>query len=107
MGRTIFVSKSIALNTICCGTLSYNHMVDSGHCGIYIDINVDHLLGRCPPCLASPALKGIDSKNPKQCSKYLTTLLTYFNNHHIFYQSTQLDTKRTTKHGLTERLITK
>jgi hypothetical protein len=81
-------------------------MVDSDHRALYVDVDVDHLLGGRPPSLAPPAYRGLDSSNPKHCATYLTKLMTYLNDHRVFYRTQQLE-KWTDKYGLTDRLKAK
>jgi hypothetical protein len=78
-------------------------MVDSDHRGLYVDVDVNHLLGGRPTSLAPPAYRGLDSSNPKHCATYLTKLMTYLNDHRVFYRTQQLE-KWTEKYGLTDRL---
>jgi hypothetical protein len=102
----IFASEAVAQNTIRCGALHFDHMVDSDHRGLYLDVDVAHLLGGRPPTLEPPAFRGLDSSNPKHCATYLTKLMTYLNDHRVFYRTQQLE-KWTEKYGLTDRLKTK
>ena len=53
--------------------------------------------------LSSPALRGIDSKNPKLCVIYIKALTKYLGDHKVFSRTVKLETW-TEEHGLTEGL---
>jgi hypothetical protein len=99
----ILATEDVANAVINCGALHFDHVVDSDHRGLFLDLDIDTLLGGRPPTLSSPALRGIDSTNPKQCKAYLEHLTTYFARHKI-HRRTQKLVKWTHQHGLTDRI---
>jgi endonuclease/exonuclease/phosphatase family metal-dependent hydrolase len=60
----ILTTDAVATSVLHCGALHFDHIIDSGHRGLFLDLDIDTLLGGCPPTLSSPALCGIDSTNP-------------------------------------------
>jgi hypothetical protein len=102
----VFASKIISAQVSKCGALHYNRMVDPDHWGLFLDLNVDSILGGKPPTLALPALQGIDSTSPKLCKTYLDALHGYLADHQVFKQVTCLE-KWTNTHGLTPTLQAK
>jgi endonuclease/exonuclease/phosphatase family metal-dependent hydrolase len=99
----IFASESVTQQVISCGALTYNRIVDSDHRALFIDLRIDELLEGSPPLLSSPALRGIDSKNPKLCVIYIEALTKYLGDHKVFSRTVKLETW-TEEHGLTEGL---
>jgi hypothetical protein len=99
----IFASELIADNTTRCGALQYDRMVDSDHRALFVDIDIDHILGGRPPALSSPALRGIDSTDSEHCSIYIQLLLKYLTDHKV-YDRVEALKRWTTTHGLTQRL---
>jgi hypothetical protein len=99
----LLASSAVASAVVRCGALHFDHVVDSDHRGLFLDLNIDTLLGGRPPTLSSAALRGIDSTNPKQCKHYLDCLTTFFKNHRIVERCTKLQ-RWTKRHGLTPRL---
>jgi hypothetical protein len=77
--------------------------VDSDHRALFIDVNIDIILGGRPPMFSSPALRGIDSTADDNCKTYISLLLKYLLDHNVFDRAERLKTW-TTQHGLTERL---
>jgi hypothetical protein len=96
----LLASSAVASAVVRCGALHFDHVVDSDHRGLFLDLNIDTLLGGRPPTLSSAALRGIDSTNPKQCKHYLDCLTTFFKNHRIVERCTKLQ-RWTKRHGLT------
>ena len=80
----IFASKVIVDQTSQCGALHYDRMVDYDHQALFLDIDVDLLLGRRSPALASPALCGIDSTSAKDCKTYIKLLGKYLQDHKVY-----------------------
>jgi hypothetical protein len=102
----IFVSEVILDHVTSCGALHFDRIVDSDHRALFIDINIDPLLGGTPPTLASPALRGIVSTEPKSCKVYLSALVKHLTEHHVHERVTQLEAWTAT-HGLTPLLQAK
>ena len=100
----IFASEAVTEQVINCGALNYNRIVDSDHRALFLDLRIDELLEGSPPILSSPALRGIESKNPKLCEPYIEALLKYLGDHKVFSRTTKLETW-TAQHGLTDRLM--
>jgi hypothetical protein len=99
----VFASEIISDHVINCGALHYNRIVDSDHRALFLDINIEHLLGGRPPMLASPALRGITSTDHKNCKTYLSALIKYITDHKVIQRATKLQ-EWTNTPGLPPRL---
>jgi hypothetical protein len=65
------------------GTLSYDDGPQSDHRGLFVDIDLQVLLGYSPPhsLFPSPASRMLKAGNPELVSKFVTGVLAYYSSH--------------------------
>jgi hypothetical protein len=102
----ILCSNDIATTIWRCGVLPFNFVISSDHRGVFIDVDIDALLGGDPSPLMAAALRGIRSTTPKNCVQYVTETQTYLSDHNVYDRIEQLSLL-TDEHGLTDHLKSK
>jgi hypothetical protein len=98
-----FGTQDLAESISRIGITPYNFIVASDHRGVFIDFEIDSLLGGDPSHLMSPALRGLKSNSPKQCRKYVKAVTACLLTHKVFDRASRIQILTDT-HGLMPRL---
>jgi hypothetical protein len=105
----IFISRHAAAAVLACGAEPFGARIQSDHRGLFLDLDSRALFGRLLSPMAPHALRGLQSRNSADVTRYVDYLDAHLTRHRIYEKSNELVANPTlcpTQANSLDRLIT-